>query len=287
VDSLIKLFRVSRPISWVNTAFPFAAGYLVLGGEINATLIVATLFFLIPYNLLMYGVNDVFDYESDIRNPRKGSIEGAVEAKQFHPTILWASALTTIPFVIALFYLLPLASFMTMIIVLFFVIAYSLKGLRFKEIPFLDSITSSIHFVGPLVVAAACFSFPGAAWVVIIAFFLWGMASHAFGAVQDIIPDREGGLRSIATVIGARATVRLSVWLYLVSCVLIFQTGIVGIIIAIAGLLYVAITAPYFYVTDKTSGKTNVGWRRFIWVNYFVGAVVTISLVAMTVVVAK
>lgn len=279
MESLKKLFRVSRPISWVNTAYPFAAGYFILGGEVNATLIIGTLFFLIPYNLLMYGVNDVFDYESDIRNPRKGSIEGAVEAKQFHPTILWASLLTTVPFVIALWFLLPLASFLVLLGVLFFVVAYSLKGLRFKEIPFLDSITSSIHFVGPLVVAVACFGFPTAVWPIIIAFFLWGMASHAFGAVQDVIPDREGNLKSIATVIGARATVWFSALLYLISCVLIAIQSVAGLIVGVAGLLYVANLVPFLRVTDETSAKTNAGWRRFIWVNYAVGAVVTIILI--------
>ncbi len=281
MDSLVKLFRVSRPISWVNTAYPFGMGYLLLGGGVNAAFVVGSLFFLIPYNLLMYGINDVFDYESDIRNPRKGSLEGAIEAKQFHPTILWASGLTAAPFVIALYLLLPLASFLVLLAVLFFVIAYSAKGLRFKEVPFLDSVTSSIHFVGPLVVAAACFGFPLVAWPVIVAFFLWGMASHAFGAVQDIIPDRNAGLHSIATVIGARATVWFSVALYALSSALIALLGGVGIIVGIAGLLYVANVSPYLGVTDASSGETNKGWRRFIWVNYVVGAVVTMALLAI------
>lgn len=274
----MKLFRVSRPISWVNTAFPFAAGYILLG-SIDALWIVATLFFLIPYNVLMYGVNDVFDYESDIRNPRKGSIEGAMETKKFHPFILAASVVSTLPFVIILGILMPLPAFLTLLVVLFFVIAYSLKGLRFKEIPFLDSITSSIHFVGPLVVAVACFGFPEAAWPYIVAFFLWGMASHAFGAVQDIIPDKKGGLRSIATVIGARATVILSICAYLISSLVVGLQGGLSIIVGAAGLLYVANCLPYLLVTEKTSPTTNAGWRRFIWINYFVGAVVTIVLI--------
>ena len=42
--------------------------------------VVGTLFFLVPYNLLMYGINDVFDYASDLRNPRKGGIEGGLVA---------------------------------------------------------------------------------------------------------------------------------------------------------------------------------------------------------------
>src|SRR5660398_160996 len=50
----------------------------------------------------MYGVNDVFDYESDLRNPRKGGIEGDVvrdreAARRIHRGILWASAITVLP----------------------------------------------------------------------------------------------------------------------------------------------------------------------------------------------
>jgi 4-hydroxybenzoate polyprenyltransferase len=78
VSALAKLFVASRPISWVNTAFPFGAAYFFSTGEIDWIFWLGCFFFLIPYNLLMYGVNDVFDYESDLRNPRKGGIEGAL-----------------------------------------------------------------------------------------------------------------------------------------------------------------------------------------------------------------
>lgn len=68
-----QLLASSRPLSWVNTAYPFAAAYLLAGGGVDLP-VVGTLFFLVPYNLLMYGVNDVFDHESDLRNPaRAGS----------------------------------------------------------------------------------------------------------------------------------------------------------------------------------------------------------------------
>ena len=73
-----SIVKASRPVSWINTAYPFAAGYVMVEREIDARLVVGTLFFLIPYNLLMYGINDVFDYESDLRNPRKGGVEGAL-----------------------------------------------------------------------------------------------------------------------------------------------------------------------------------------------------------------
>ena len=277
-DSLLRLFRVSRPVSWINTAYPFAAGYLILGGEVDTLLIVATLFFLIPYNLLMYGVNDVFDYESDMRNPRKGGIEGALESKQYHGLILRSSVLLCLPFIAALVALGDATSNYVLAFVVFMVIAYSLKYLRFKERPVLDSITSSIHFVGPLVFAASLFGFPSVAWPYITAFFLWGMASHAFGAVQDIVPDREGKLASIATVFGARWTVRLSIALYVASSVLLLLTNIGTALVALAGLAYAANCAPYIGISDADSGSANKGWRRFIWLNLITGAIVTMTI---------
>lgn len=277
-NSIKKLFKISRPISWPNTAYPFAAAYLMAGGPLDWTFVVATLFFLIPYNLLMYGVNDVFDYESDIRNPRKGGIEGAVEQKAFHNTILWSSFLLCIPFIWWLFISGNSLSNIVLTIVIFFVVAYSIKGLRFKEVPVLDSMTSSIHFVGPMIYGLVLTGFNASYVPFVFAFFLWGLASHAFGAVQDIVPDRQGGLSSVATVFGARKTVRVVVLLYLISSLLLVAEGGAAIIVGISGLVYVLNSASYWNVSDKTSGQTNRAWRRFIWLNLWSGFVITMVL---------
>ncbi len=271
------LFWTSRPVSWVNTAYPFAAGYLLMGGGIDWRLIVGTLFFLIPYNLLMYGVNDVYDYESDIRNPRKGSVEGAITPKKYHPLILWSSFGSTIPFVVVLSVGASWASILALVAVLFFVVAYSLKGLRFKEIPFLDSITSSIHFVGPLVYAFTLVGSTDAGWIAALAFFAWGIGSQAFGAVQDVVPDREAGIRSIATILGARRTVRFAFLMYLLASVFVASIGgTIALVVAFVGLIYAENVWPYISVTDKKSGAARKGWRRFMWLNYIAGAVITI-----------
>jgi 4-hydroxybenzoate polyprenyltransferase len=99
---LRTLFITSRPVSWINTAYPFAAGYLLTIRRVDLTFVIATLFYLIPYNLLMYGVNDVYDYESDLRNPRKGGIEGAKLSKDTHLMVLTSAYLFALPFVIYL-----------------------------------------------------------------------------------------------------------------------------------------------------------------------------------------
>lgn len=278
-NNILKLIRVARPISWPNTAYPFAAGYLVSGGNFDMTFLLGTLYFLIPYNLLMYGINDIFDYESDMRNPRKGGIEGAKEQKSLHPYIWWAIFLTNLPFIG--WFAMNISSLAGGVLgaILFFVVAYSVKYLRFKEIPIIDSITSSLHFVGPLIFGLVLTGSVMEAAPFIVAFFLWGMASHAFGAIQDIIPDREAKLASVATVLGARFTAILSFVLYVAASLIVILQGLPVAVVGVAGLVYAYNVAPFLTITDATSYATNKGWRRFIYLNFFTGFIVTIVLI--------
>ncbi|WP_062519269.1 prenyltransferase [Demequina silvatica] len=288
MSTLAALVRASRPVSWINTAFPFAAAYLLVTHQVDAVLVVGTLFFLIPYNLLMYGINDVFDYESDLANPRKGGIEGDVirdraEARRVHRAILWACAITVLPPFVWLLLQGTVAAGVTLVLVLFGVVAYSAPGLRFKERPFLDSLTSALHFAGPLiyalVLAGESLLDPGA-WPVWVAFTLWGMASHAFGAVQDVRADREGGIGSVATVIGARATVWFSIALYVASALVLLALPWPALLAALLPLAYVASVARFVRVTDETCEEANRGWRTFLWLNQPVGFAVTMLVIA-------
>lgn len=284
--TLKKLFWVSRPLSWPNTSYPFAIGFLLALGTFPSgmqlvVLIIGTLYFIGPYNLLMYGINDIFDYESDIKNPRKGGVEGMKEARAFHPAIFRAVIWTNVPFLV---FLLIASNWPARIILLLVVgaaLAYSIKGLRFKEIPILDSITSSFHFVGPLLYGIMLIGFTPSALPWLIAFFLWGMASHAFGAVQDIIPDRAGNLHSIATVLGARVTVWFSFILYIAAGGIALTQGVSYLPIVLIALAYGLNVAPYLFITDKKSFQSNIGWKRFLWLNYTSGAVVTMLIIAL------
>jgi 4-hydroxybenzoate polyprenyltransferase len=286
--TLQALFVSSRPLSWVNTAFPFAAAYLLTqlgasgaGGVDWLVLVVGTLYFLVPYNLAMYGINDVFDYESDLRNPRKGGVEGALLDRSFHRVTLIAVVVTNVPFLAFLVAVGDPLSWLVLAVSLFAVVAYSAPRLRFKERPFVDSLTSSTHFVSPavygLVLAGATSTLP--LWALLAAFFLWGVASHAFGAVQDVLADREAGIGSVATVIGARATVRVAVFAYLVSAVLLTFTEWPGPIAAVLPVLYALNCRPWWDVTDADSETANRGWKRFLWLNFVVGAVTTMLLI--------
>ncbi|HRO29253.1 prenyltransferase [Citricoccus sp.] len=272
-----QLLGSSRPVSWVNTAYPFAAAYLLSGGGLTAELVIGTLFFLIPYNLLMYGINDVFDYESDLRNPRKGGIEGIVLSDRWHGVTLWASGLLALPFVVALVAFGDLVSTLVLAVTLAAVVGYSAPRIRLKERPVLDSMTSSTHFVGP---AAFGLALADGAWTVtaaasLVAFFLWGMASQAFGAVQDVTADREAGIGSIATVLGTATTVRVAIGLYAAAGVVMVLAGWPGVLAGLLAIPYILSILPFRSLPDDRCEEANAGWRRFLWLNMLTGFALT------------
>ncbi|TQM27855.1 prenyltransferase [Microbacterium kyungheense] len=276
-----RLLVSSRPVSWINTAFPFAAAYLMTTRQIDAALIVGTLFFLVPYNLAMYGINDVFDYESDLRNPRKGGAHGAVLDRRLHRVTLWAAGVLCLPFVVFLVLAGSPLSWLVLAASLFFVVFYSAPPLRLKERPFLDSITSSIHFFSPAVYALVL---AGATWTwqlaaLIVAFALWGVASHAFGAVQDVVADRDAGIASIATVRGARWTVRFALACYAVAGLAMLLTAWPGPLAALLAVPYLVTVWPYRGIADADAAEATAGWRRFLWLNQFTGFAVTMLLI--------
>jgi 4-hydroxybenzoate polyprenyltransferase len=269
-------------VSWVNTAYPFGAAYLLAGGGVDLVFWVGVVYFLVPYNLLMYGLNDVFDYESALRNPRQGGVEGVVLDGRWHRLTLWAAVLTNLPFVVALAAVGTLASTVALALVVFAVVAYSAPGLRFKERPLLDSVTSSTHFAGPAVFGLLLVSpqVTAAALAVFAAFFLWGAASHAFGAVQDIRADQGAGIASVATWLGAAGTVRLALVGYAAAGLLLLL-GVDGPG-RLAGLLvvpYLLNVWPFRSLPEADCEAAHAGWKRFLVLNYVTGFLVTQLLI--------
>jgi 4-hydroxybenzoate polyprenyltransferase len=114
---------------------------------------------------------------------------------------------------------------------------------------------------------------------VLAAFFLWGIASHAFGAVQDVLADRAAEISSIGTVIGARATTRFAVLTYLVVGVLLLFSAWPGPLASILVLPYAAMCALFWNITDATAESANRGWRKFLALNFVTGFVVTMLMI--------
>ena len=127
--TLRELLTASRPFSWVNTAYVFAAGAYI-GSGWSWRLLAGTIYFTLPFNVLLYGVNDLFDYQSDVLNPRKQSIEGGLLRPQRWRATWTAIAITNLPFLVLLFATSTPVAAAALAFVLFTAYAYSAPPFR-------------------------------------------------------------------------------------------------------------------------------------------------------------
>ena len=86
-----------RPVLWINTLGPATIGMgsrgFRTGRRFGSPLAHAA------FNLLIYGVNDVFDQETDARNPRKGPWKGQDRRSEVRLIVLGV-ILSNVPFLI-------------------------------------------------------------------------------------------------------------------------------------------------------------------------------------------
>ena len=272
-----ELLKASRPFSWINTALPFLATAIVAAPrtpQAVAAVAVGFFYFLGPYNLAMYGLNDLYDYESDRLNPRKGgSVEGAVLAPGSYRKVWVAVAAINLPLLAAMVVLAGPWAGALVGVALFSTVTYSVPPLRTKTIPVLDSINSSLHFVLPcacgwLVAGGTAATLP---WPALAAFFAWGLGSQALGAIQDAEYDRSAGIGSIAVSLGARRTAAAATTAYLVAVAL--TASIPGGIVAAVALLPYVLLAASCLSDDRRQARR--AWRGFLGMNLVVGFVVT------------
>lgn len=260
------LFRVSRPRFWlylagtylVGAAFALQTSSQLLSREF----LLFFVYFLLPANLFLYGINDLFDQDTDRFNPKKEAKEYLHRAKK-NRALWWAVAVSALLGVLLAAAFFSLASMFSMLLFLLLGAAYSVPPFRLKAVPFLDALSNVLYAI-PGFLAYAQFSgwLPG--WPAFVAAWCWTAAMHAFSAVPDIVPDRKAGLETSATFLGARNTLLLCTALWLCSTALAyFMLGLP----ALLGLVYPIIALRGAF--NVRSVKRLYWW--FPWINSLVG----------------
>jgi 4-hydroxybenzoate polyprenyltransferase len=102
---------------------------------------------------------------------------------------------------------------------------------------------------------------------IIAAAGLWTMAMHAYSAVPDIEADREAGVPTVATFLGARFTLLFCLALYIGSAALAF--GYLGSVSVMIALIYIGMIIASLIQTDRE--KLFAIYRRFPLLNAGIG----------------
>jgi 4-hydroxybenzoate polyprenyltransferase len=271
------LLKVSRPRFWFYVLGPYLVGLVAGAGElselVNPIYLLIGLYFTFPANLLIYGVNDIFDYETDRLNAKKDEYETLVEPDS-RGRIWIAITVTNLPFA-AIFFFANFAASAAVIGFLFFSVFYSAPPIRAKTKPFLDSAFNILYAMpGLLGYSLLSGEFPPVA--IAIAAMCWTAAMHAYSAIPDIDADKEAGISTIATVCGAYGTIAICLVLYAASAVL--SAPYLGFASVTLGSAYVLLMLASF--VSARSGRIFKLYKAFPLINIAAGFVLfwTIAL---------
>jgi 4-hydroxybenzoate polyprenyltransferase len=200
-----RLLYISRPVLWINTVGPALVGMWLTGDLWRWEALPLLIWLTLPFNLLIYGVNDVFDQETDAKNPRKGSFEGAKILPEEVLPIWRGVLLTNVPFLIYFVSVMPYRAALWILLYAVLFVGYSAPPLRFKARPYLDSL-SNAAYAFPLVFVPLALESP-VVWPAALGLMAWSAAKHTFDASQDVDEDRRVGIKTTAVRLSIKGVV--------------------------------------------------------------------------------
>lgn len=264
---LSQLLKISRPRFWMYLFGPYIIGSIATTASLSIFVSWSwwgwAVFWLLPANIWIYGINDWFDRETDAKNPKKDHQEHRFSTKD--SWLRWFFCLCVFIFFFGSIHLTGAAR-MWFLLWIFLGTFYSSPPLRFKTKPVLDAISNTLYVL-PGCIAAWQWGGVLVPFWAIIAAGTWSTAMHAFSAVPDIKPDSAAGLKTVATFLGANRTLVFCSILWGVSAwLLIWHQPVWGWF----SLIYPVI--PLLLLGRSETEHTQAYWRM-PWINLLCGGI--------------
>jgi len=278
-QKFLILLKVSRPPLWIAVPLVFCLG-LAYGKHgltdpvfhFSPLMILQMLMLSFPTCLFTFGINDVYDYESDKMNPRKQGIEGTILSDEHHRLVKKSVLWTGIAFcAVSLMTLNPLNIFYAVsLLVMSYV--YSVPPWRLKTRPPLDAISGGI--IGFLAPFAMAYSFVDDATVLpfhAYCFTLCVMGFHTFSTIMDYNVDKQSGDRTFAVAFGKRTAALFPTGVFLFTIFFIHVIYVHAFFIFCLLLFITVFIVPserlarYFFLAIFTAAVVVVS----VWVGVF------------------
>ena len=233
-----RLLQHSRPRFWMYVWWTYLIGIIagiVKSWAIEWTTIITYsvycillsliygFYFLFPANLLIYGVNDIADSDTDTHNDKKNQYEHRL-SRSFSHTVRNSIMRTNLPFLLFTIIMLiaiwwpqrwgiSLSLFAFLISSLF----YSLPPIRAKAYPFIDGLFNILYIIPWILAYFVVHPYGTINWTIIFAWLCRAMAMHAYSAIPDIDADKQAWLTTTAVLLGKKMTIYY--------CMILFTSG--------------------------------------------------------------
>lgn len=273
--SVERILKISRFRFWIYAAGPYVIGY-TLGASgfsdfLRLEYYVYLVYFFLPANILIYGINDYFDVETDKINPKKDSKEIRVDAVGRRSL----GKLLMVVIALSMFLMIFMDNIARLLFAgfLFLAIFYSAPPLRFKSKPFIDFMSNYLYIMpgifGHYIVSGRLPDI-----LIMFAGFLHISAMHIFSAIPDIEYDRIVGIRSTPVLIGRNLSLVL---------VTIFWLGLSYLSITLTNLHPLSFLALTYPMVPLSVAVFKQDINRVYWllpyINTFLGGLLWLGLV--------
>ena len=266
-----EIIILSRPRFWMYVLGTFLVGIISSGNlflyDTSTTLLLVAfgIFFSLPANVFIYGVNDIYDYQTDIYNDKKIKYESVLKLEK-HRSLWIITILILIPF-LPLFFMVNLPTKLALLVFLFTGLFYSATPLRAKSKPPLDVLFSAIIYVSPALVGFFITGNTNVEWLAVFGGLVWAFGMQTYSAVPDIEADQKAGVNTLAIMLGEKKALWFCLLAYLIAAAIGFYY--IGFISIIFGLVYVSIVL----LSINNGSKLFKYYTYFPLINVAVGAI--------------
>jgi len=275
-NALLFVFKVSRFRFWIYTAGTYVVGFALGANSLSSFFMpeyfIFLIYFFIPANIFLYGINDYWDADTDLKNPKKGEREYRIienDRRRLRNILLFMTALS-----LFLFIFIDLISKVILTCFLFLSYFYSAKPLRFKAIPGLDSLSNVLYLVpGIFGYYLAAGELPPI--LIVAAGVLHTTAMHLFSAIPDIECDSLAKIRTSAVELGKEKALIVCLFLWAgLALLVVFLTKFHPL--SFLAFLYPGI--PFLLIVRKSSNIERLYWY-LPYINTALGGLLFVGLV--------
>lgn len=272
--TLLQLIKVSRPLYILIFLVSFGYSlFLAKATFSNPLLWLQIAWLTIPSGIILFGLNDIYDYPSDLKNPRKGGAWGAILNPVFHPLIFRLSAVFSIVFLIISLFTFNILNIISTVGLLFVAWSYSVPPLRLKTRPPMEFVS---NIVGPFLFILLAFSWGTgisgfleiATTNIVLAQICWVMGLAILSYLADWESDKLAGDLTTVHWLGKTKSIFLSGLFYLLAAFLTIQnkTPIYPLSFAISA----------FAVLTLINFKNDKNTKRIYHLCWYIGIVAVI-----------
>lgn len=226
----------------------------------------------LPFNLLIYGVNDIFDFEIDQLSLRKDSYQGARLGKAEFRRV-WIGVLgLNLPFLLFFVGRISLEASAFIALYVFVFLAYSVPPFRFKARVYADSLSNAAYSLPVAIVPL--YLGHAAPYLPLAALASWSVAKHAYDAIQDREVDAHLGVRTTPVALGVRGALIWCGFFWALSSLFLFS---IAWPLALAnGVMALGLLVPVFF--DPTMQRAQKMYPFSIAYTYVMGTVAGVPL---------